>query len=130
MGYIKNNLTVFDELELEETGLDIDELVEMDWSDRYDAIDEAGLDPIDYDYGFLDDYQKIDEFEEYVVPEKKANSIPLFGGNKAPSPQKMVESTPRKLSKRERKAIDKAVRRAQDEIETDILMMMEVFADD
>ena len=43
MGYIENYLTVYDELELEEAGLDVDELAEMDWSDRYDAIDEAGF---------------------------------------------------------------------------------------
>ena len=55
MGYIENNLTVYDELELEEAGLDVDELAEMDWGDRYDAIEEAGLDPMDYDYGWLND---------------------------------------------------------------------------
>lgn len=130
MGYIETNLTVYDELELEEAGLDVDELAEMDWSDRYDAIDEAGLDPMDYDYGFLDDYQKIEEPEEYVAAVKKVNSIPLFGINKAPAPRKPVKSAPKKLSRSERKAIEKAVRRAQDEIETDILMMMEVFMDD
>ena len=130
MGYIETNLTVYDELELEEAGLDVDELAEMDWGDRYDAIDEAGLDPMDYDYGFLDDYQKIEEPKKYVAPDKKVSNTPLFGLNKAPAPQKSVKSTPKKLSRRKRKAIEKAVRRAQDEIETDILMMMEVFMDD
>lgn len=130
MGYIETNLTVYDELELEEAGLDVDELAEMDWGDRYDAIDEAGLDPMDYDYGFLDDYQKIEEPKKYVAPVKKVSNTPLFGLNKAPASRKPLKSTPKKLSKRERKAIEKAIRRAQDEIETDILMMMEVFMDD
>lgn len=130
MGYIETNLTVYDELELEEAGLDVDELAEMDWSDRYDAIDEAGLNPMDYDYGFLDDYQKIEERKKYVAPVKKVSNTPLFGLNKAPVPRKPVKSAPKKLSRSERKAIEKAVRRAQDEIETDILMMMEIFMDD
>ena len=130
MGYIENYLSVYDELTLEEAGLDIDELAEMDWGDRYDAIEETGLNPMDYDYGFLDDYQKIEEPEEYIAPVKKVNSIQLFGVNKAPAPRKLVTDMPKKLTRRERKAIEKAVRRAQDEIETDILMMMEVFADD
>ena len=129
MGYIENYLTVYDELELEEAGLDVDELAEMDWGDRYDAIEEAGLSPMDYDYGFLDDYQKIEEPEKYVAPVKKTSSVPLFGSYRAPAPRKPVKSTPKKLSRRERKAIEKAVRRAQDELETDILMMMEVFSD-
>lgn len=129
MGYINNNLTAFDELELEEAGFDVDELAEMDWGDRYDAIDEAGLNPMDYDYGFLDDYQKIEETEEYIAPVEKVNSIPLFEVNKAHAPKKLVKNTSKKLSRRERKAVEKAIRRAQDEIETDILMMMEVFAD-
>ena len=100
MGYIENSLTAFDELELEEAGLDIDQLAEMDWSDRYDAIDEAGLDPMDYDYGFLDDYQKIEESEEYIAPVKKVNSVPLFGINMVPTPKKPVKSMPKKLSRR------------------------------
>ena len=129
MGYYENYLTAYDELEFEEAGLDVDELAEMDWGDRYDAIEEAGLSPMDYDYGFLDDYQKIEEPEERVAPVKKVNSIPLFGNNRAPAPKKPIKSTAKKLSRRERKAIEKAVRRAQDELETDILMIMEVFSD-
>ena len=129
MGYIENYLTVYDELELEEAGLDVDELAEMDWGDRYDAIDEAGLNPMDFDYGFLDDYQKIEEPKEYLAPVKKASSVPLFGGNRASVPRRSVKSAPKKMRRRERKAIEKAVRRAQDELETDILMMMEVFSD-
>ncbi len=129
MGYIKNYLTVYDELELAEAGLDDDELAAMDWGDRYDAISEAGLYPMDYNYGFLDDYQKIEEYEEFVAPVRKTNNEPIFGNNNAHVPARPVKSAPKKLSRRERKAIEKAARMAQDEIETDILMMMEVFSD-
>ncbi len=60
--YNENYLTLDDEMELEDAGLDVDELAEMDWDDRYDAIDEAGLNPLDYDYGFLnDEYPKAGE---------------------------------------------------------------------
>ncbi len=50
----ENNLLIDDIIDLEDAGLDVDELTEMDWSERYDAIEEAGLDPFDYDYGFSD----------------------------------------------------------------------------
>ena len=130
MGYIKNNLTIYDELELEDAGLDIDELAEMDWCDRYDAIKEAGLDPMDYNYGFLDDYQKIKEPKEFIAPVKKKKSASLFGVNKSHFFGKPTQCAPKKLSRRERKAIKKTLRRVQDEIETEILMIMEVFSDD
>ena len=39
---------------LEDAGVDVDELANMDWSDRYDAIEGAGLDSSDFDYGFDD----------------------------------------------------------------------------
>ena len=47
-------LTFDDEMALEDAGLDVEELAQMDWSDRSDAIDEAGLDSSDFDYGFED----------------------------------------------------------------------------
>ncbi len=50
----ENNLMVDDIIDLEDAGLDVDELANMDWSDRYDAIEGAGLDPFEYDYGFDD----------------------------------------------------------------------------
>ncbi len=50
----EHNLLIDDEIDLEDAGLDVDELANMDWSDRYDAIEGAGLDPFEYDYGFDD----------------------------------------------------------------------------
>lgn len=47
-------LTFDDEMALEDAGLDVEELAQMDWSDRSDAIEEAGLDSSDFDYGFED----------------------------------------------------------------------------
>lgn len=64
-----NYLTINGILDLEEAGLDVDELAEMDWADKYDAISEAGLYPMDYDYGFIDDYMKCDV--EPVVQKKE-----------------------------------------------------------
>lgn len=49
-----NYLTIDDQIKLEDAGLDVDELANMDWSDRYDAIEGAGLDSSDFDYGFDD----------------------------------------------------------------------------
>ena len=57
--YNDTYLTLDDEMELEDAGLDLEELAEMDWDDRYDAIYEAGLDPFDYEYGFPDDEPEI-----------------------------------------------------------------------
>ncbi len=138
MDFIYNNLIDSDIDELEEAGLDVDELAKMEWSDRYDVISAAGLDPMDYDYGFPDDYEKIQEPEEHAAPVKEVKSMHIFGTGRSAAQKKPLmgklknppKNNPVKLSRKERKAIEKAVRRAQSEIETDILMMMEVFSDD
>ncbi len=122
-----NNLIISDILELEEAGLDIDELAEMDWSDRFDAIDEAGLNPMDYDYGFLDDYMKCDD--EPVVPVKVEKPKPLFG-TESTFIKRPMQVNPKKMSWRERKAIEKELSRARSELETDLMMFAEVFMDD
>ena len=129
MGYIVNNLTAFDELELEEAGLDIDELAEMDWSDRYDAIDEAGLDPMDYDYGFMDDYERVDD--DPVIQPKAVKRTSLFDMMlNSPGPKKPVKNTQKKISRAERKRLEKMRDRALDELETDLMMFFEVMMDD
>ena len=69
--YNENYLIFADVMELEEAGLDVDELADMSWEDRYDAIDEAGLNPLDYEYGFLDD-------DDEMSPEKITKQINLF----------------------------------------------------
>lgn len=113
--YNENYLILADVMELEEAGLDVDELADMSWDDRYDAIDEAGLNPLDYEYGFLDD-------DEDAAP--------------APKPKKVVpESRPvsvignsnrrRGLTRQEKKAIKKARKSFADlEATLDALMGM------
>ena len=125
-----NNLIISDILELEDAGLDVDELADMDWSDRYDAIDEAGLDPMDYDYGFLDDYMKYDD--EPVKQVKAVKSTSFFDmmlNNSAPV-KKTVKPAPVKISRSERKRLEKIRAKALDEMETDLMMFAEVMMDD
>ena len=43
---------------------------------------------------------------------------------------KPVKNSPAKLSRHDRKAIEKNIRRAKSELETDLMMYAEVFADD
>ncbi|MCR5000771.1 MAG: hypothetical protein K6A71_03135 [Lachnospiraceae bacterium] len=124
-----NYLIVSDILDLEEAGLDVDELAEMDWGDRYDAIDEAGLNPMDYDYGFVDDYMKCDD--EPVVPKKEVKRTSLFDMMlNTSAPQKPVQNTPKKMSRSERKRLQKITDIAMDELETDLMMFFEVMMDD
>ena len=125
-----NNLIISDILELEDAGLDVDELADMDWSDRFDAIDEAGLDPMDYDYGFMDDYMKYDD--EPVAPVKVAKSPSFFDIllNNTSAIKKPVKTVPKKMSRADRKRLEKAKARALDELETDLLMFAEVMIDD
>ena len=97
--YNENYLIFADVMELEEAGLDVDELADMSWDDRYDAIDEAGLNPLDYEYGFLDDD------DEYVAPAPKAKKVVPES-----NPVSVIGNSNRRrgLSRKEKKAIKKA----------------------
>ena len=98
--YNENYLIFSDVLELEEAGLDVDELADMDWDDRYDAIDEAGLNPLDYEYGFLHD-------------EYSGNSVSTRRAKRQQSERSTISTSQaparrvKGMSRRERKKIQK-----------------------
>ena len=98
--YNDTYLTLDDEMELEDAGLDLEELAEMDWDDRYDAIYEAGLDPFDYEYGFPDDEPEI------CVSTAKAKEEPPKC--ETVSYPKAHRRRTKKMSRRERRKIQKA----------------------
>ncbi len=105
--YNENHLTLDDEMELEDAGLDVDELADMDWDDRYDAIDEAGLNPMDYEYGFLND-----EYPEESASVSKAKE-------ETPKREKLSRSRApkirvKRMGRRERRKFQKAY----DDLET------------
>ena len=104
--YNDNYLIYDDVMELEEAGLDVDELADMDEEDRYDAIDEAGLNPLDYEYGFLDDDCGSTAGVSGTV-NRPAQSQPVSSSD---APLMRVK----KMSKREMKKMQKA----HDELET------------
>ena len=105
MYYKNNNLTIYDEMELEDAGLDVNELAQMDWCDRFDAIDEAGLNPMDYDYGFLnDEYMEEDETvsrEKIKMP--KCKKVSRIRTPKVQEKKTCKRKPTRKEIKRERK---------------------------
>ena len=68
-----NILAISHLIELQRAGLDVDELSDMDWSDRFDTLLYVGLNPMDYDYGFLDDYN-----DEPAVPAKQVKRTSFF----------------------------------------------------
>ncbi len=105
--YNDNYLTLDDEMELEDAGLDVDELADMDWDDRYDAIDEAGLDPLDYDYGFLNDEYPA---KNAVASAPKEETPACETMNRSRVPRTQVK----KMSRKERRKI----RKAYDDLET------------
>ena len=103
--YKENYLIMDDILELMEAGLDADILAQMDWIDRFDAIEKAGLSPMDYDYGFLDDDYCEDDTKPIVVKKKTTPKRELVIPNSAP------ETAPRIVSRRERKRLEKIRKR-------------------
>ena len=89
-----NSLLTSDVLELEEAGLDVEELEDMTFLDRFNAIESAGLSPMDYDYGFYDDYSKYDaEPIEPVKPIKRKSFFDMTVNNPAPV-NKPVKTAP------------------------------------
>ena len=120
--YKENYLTIYDEMELEEAGLDVDELARMSWLDRFNAIADAGLSPVDYDYGFLDD-----DYEDAAPAPKKKKTI---SESKPVSVIDTSERRVRKESRRERKRRERELKRAIKDLADEIMMFAEVFADD
>ena len=109
--YNENYLTFDDEMELEDAGLDVDELADMDWDDRYDAIDEAGLNPLDYEYGFLND--------EYPKTSASAATSKKETQESHPNTHSIrhKKSHAQVLSKRDQKKIRKAIDEVQDTLD-------------
>ena len=125
MGYIENILIWDHIFELEDAGLDVDELAGMDWASRYDAIEAAGLYPMDYDYGFIDHYDDPEPVKKVKrVSKPVKNTTFSYATTKKP-----VESTPRKLSRREKKEIRKRMNKAISELATDMLWFMMDYID-
>ena len=123
-----NSLLTSDVLELEEAGLDVEELEDMTFLDRFNAIESAGLSPMDYDYGFYDDYSKYDA--EPIKPVKTIKRTSFFDttiNNPAPV-NKPVKAAPAKMSRSERKRLEKMKKRALDDLETDLMMFAEVMS--
>ena len=103
-----DNYLIFDDvMELEEAGLDVDELADMDWDDRYDAIDEAGLNPMDYEYGFLDDDYSGSASSGSKTENHHVQNAPIIRSN-------ATKTRAPKMSRKEKRSL----RKAHDELET------------
>ena len=119
--YKENYLIMDDVMELMEAGLDADLLAQMDWIDRFDAIEKAGLSPMDYDYGFMDD-DYCEEVPHPVVVKKKAPPK-----REAVVPNSAPMMKPKRLSRRERKRLEKMRNRTIKELASDLAMYIEAF---
>ena len=99
--YNDNYLISEDVEDLENAGLDVDKLADMREDERYDAIDEAGLNPFDYDYGFWGD-ECLVSIES--VPQTEECPYKCAEVNRSKAPKRRVK----KISRREMKKLRKA----------------------